>query len=661
MESSLREELEATKSALKLETIRCCQLVAVFTRKLHEKEMELRASKDLRDQQLSRLLRALIILESRLKKEQKLIRQQLAERDLLIEKQEREISKYRQSEMDGKWNKMHSEDSEVKNNVIVKPALTTGEERLDNLCKGLLPRNSKFCLQKVRSEGNEKVLENHESKDVDSIKKEGNTFKDNPVLESVNQILLKDEEELLVTSKPVSIALTKKDKINDAEASEWYETNSNAVLDDQLTSSVWCLPADCGEEMSGRKDVLSSPPIKSQHHEEKACLEMSKKNLTVVDLEGIDSKTIAEGRAVSPVKSTASYEEIIPVLNSNYKSARSLQKPPALPPKPAHLLKPHQILQQQNGNCRSQQHPTAENKDLPKLQPRAENHASRSPPNSFNKPVPSKKPSTNAFKQMQTNTYQLYQEVKPIKLTSDGDKIHTKSSLPSSRAKKNEISCHVPNSTDFSTNCRSQFGGKQMNNEEHVGNCTAIKIGSSVSSLITGLSGETIVTELNGDQVSPSSTDETHVSQLVRQFEVLGKYERPENEANDIRQNFEEFKLEESYREAEEDGRRDGDGAENKNLLNYYATLTIVPPTPKESLAGTELDYRMYESFLENTGLSQKSILTPSRMLSNHRSCLKPKDVKHRNRVKAAAAIEKCNVSASNGGSTVKYWTEPYL
>ncbi|KAL0276112.1 UNVERIFIED_CONTAM: hypothetical protein PYX00_003762 [Menopon gallinae] len=109
------------------------------------------------------------------------------------------------------------------------------------------------------------------------------------------------------------------------------------------------------------------------------------------------------------------------------------------------------------------------------------------------------------------------------------------------------------------------------------------------------------------------------------------------DDGNDLRKNFEEFKLEESYVESvvegDDVGRHDGDGAE---------------------------DNKIYETFLETTGLSQKSILTPSRMLSNHRSCLKPKDVKHRSRVKAAAAIEKCGVS-SIGGSTVKYWTEPFL
>lgn len=82
------------------------------------------------------------------------------------------------------------------------------------------------------------------------------------------------------------------------------------------------------------------------------------------------------------------------------------------------------------------------------------------------------------------------------------------------------------------------------------------------------------------------------------------------------------------------------------------------------ALAGTlaqqlaQLAPANYDSFLEATGLSNKSILTPSRMLSNHRSVLKPKDVKHRSRVKAG---ERCALPSGMPGPTVKYWTEPFL
>lgn len=648
MDIDLKKELEATKSALRLQTIRCRQLVSAFTRKLHEKEAELRASKDLRDQQLSRLLRALLVLESRLRKEQKLIRQQLDEKDLIIQKQGLEISKYKQLENERTRFNPEKEKNQNQGEAESEIPATTGEERLDNLCKGLLSSSQLYLHDSDEKETNNRN-KNNES-----------TYKDNPVLESVNQILLRDEEELLKDAKPVSINLNEKVIFNGVEDSnEWYETNSNTVPEERTNDSAWCIKIEEGEEVKPSKDPCSpgkASPVKSQHMEEKACLEMSKKNLTVVDLEEIDSKD----RAVSPAKSTASYEEIIPVTNgTNFKPVRTFQKPPALPPKPARLLKPHQILQQQ-----SETRQWSSGKDCqsspPALQSVIENQESKSQnclpainikklaQPGFKKPVP------NSFIQVPTNTRHRHPESKSMK-SSEGNK--TRSKPPDTKSKRNSSNSYVSSTLELPDGV-SQFSKQK---EEPVANCGAIKIGSSVSSLIIGSSRDTIVTELNGESSNPP--DDSHVSQLVRQFEVLGKYSDGRSEdVNDIRKNFEEFKLEDSYVDIEENGRHDGDGAENKNLINYYATLTIMPPPlPKEPPPVAELEYKMYETFLENTGLSQKSILTPSRMLSNHRSCLKPKDVKHRNRVKAAAAIEKCNMNAANGAPTVKYWTEPFL
>jgi len=44
-----------------------------------------------------------------------------------------------------------------------------------------------------------------------------------------------------------------------------------------------------------------------------------------------------------------------------------------------------------------------------------------------------------------------------------------------------------------------------------------------------------------------------------------------------------------------------------------------------------------FDRFLDVSGLTQKSILTPSRLLSNHKNMLKPKDVKHRHMVNKAS------------------------
>lgn len=65
-----------------------------------------------------------------------------------------------------------------------------------------------------------------------------------------------------------------------------------------------------------------------------------------------------------------------------------------------------------------------------------------------------------------------------------------------------------------------------------------------------------------------------------------------------------------------------------------------------------------YESFLEVTGLSQKSIITVHsnrNLYGSHRHVQKPKDVKSRSRAKSAS------FECKTYPSTVKYWTEPYL
>lgn len=183
--------------------------------------------------------------------------------------------------------------------------------------------------------------------------------------------------------------------------------------------------------------------------------------------------------------------------------------------------------------------------------------------------------------------------------------------------------------------------------------CGKIRVGSSVSSLITGSSGNSIISELTkgepeGALVLP------RVSQMVRRFEDLGtgigrespqddNYEEEEEGNNALRCNFEEFKLEDvdmdSVGSGEDEGRPAGDGAETRAAVLQNGN------------SGGN-----YENFLEATGLSQKSILTPSRLYSSHKNVRKPKDVKHRNRVLKAAAV-----NGRSGGPVVKYWVEPFL
>ncbi|CAL4092594.1 unnamed protein product [Meganyctiphanes norvegica] len=66
---------------------------------------------------------------------------------------------------------------------------------------------------------------------------------------------------------------------------------------------------------------------------------------------------------------------------------------------------------------------------------------------------------------------------------------------------------------------------------------------------------------------------------------------------------------------------------ENERVAVAYQNIVRPPMSPVGGGGG------QYEKFLEATGLSQKSILTPTRSLINHRSVVKPRDVKARNKL----------------------------
>lgn len=88
---TLKQELVRTQEALKAATKRCRDLVKELDNRTASHESE----RSLRDQQLSRILRALLVLEARLKQEQKSIRQLLCEKDTVIRNQQLEIARLR--------------------------------------------------------------------------------------------------------------------------------------------------------------------------------------------------------------------------------------------------------------------------------------------------------------------------------------------------------------------------------------------------------------------------------------------------------------------------------------------------------------------------------------------------------------------------------------
>lgn len=175
-----------------------------------------------------------------------------------------------------------------------------------------------------------------------------------------------------------------------------------------------------------------------------------------------------------------------------------------------------------------------------------------------------------------------------------------------------------------------------------------------------------------------------------------------QDENEDIKENFEEFNLDDC------DLSKDPDTIEIKNSETFIARLANVHPiidnvaettvttinednnnltnTSSSTATTTDITNNLqsngnYDNFLEATGLSNKSILTPSRLLSNHKSMLKPKDIKYKSKIKANAVMERHGGLMSNFGSMTsgitttattsptttitttltKHWTGPFV
>lgn len=131
----------------------------------------------------------------------------------------------------------------------------------------------------------------------------------------------------------------------------------------------------------------------------------------------------------------------------------------------------------------------------------------------------------------------------------------------------------------------------------------------------------------------------------------------------DPRNNFEEFRFEDSDLDPEYRPEADGLECQGRPAVSSAAALSGARHGGGGDEDGDgDDDDRVgrvnYESFLEVTGLSQKSIITVQsnrNLYGSHRNVQKPKDVKSRSRAKSASFEYKTYPS------TIKYWTEPYL
>lgn len=176
--------------------------------------------------------------------------------------------------------------------------------------------------------------------------------------------------------------------------------------------------------------------------------------------------------------------------------------------------------------------------------------------------------------------------------------------------------------------------------------------------------------ELSDDDASPTLLQPTRPISCCgapqQQQHLQQHLQQPESDQNcvaslgdlDPRNNFEEFRFEDS--DLDREYRPEADGLECPSAVSSAATLCA---GVENCGGGGGGEGRVnYESFLEVTGLSQKSIITVVQspctnrnVYGSHRNVQKPKDVKSRSRAKSASFEYKTYPSA------VKYWTEPFV
>lgn len=387
-------ELELVRKALKLQSRRCRQLVEEYTKRLQLKEQQYQAEKRLRDDQLAKVLRTLLVFEARLRQEQKYISHQLKENVYTINKQRNDIRKfleghyckncghtcvpdvidsfdssseyyqdYKSSNFDSLDSNSELYASVSEKNYSVSDTDTEGLK--GKFVKKAAPgrklkkvnsrRNSGNYLEVLKMRGSEsrssnddyedveillEDVERKESKITESIpvfeggetndnwyasasdqedEEQRDVYRNNPVLECMNQILLHNMNDPL-NSPPKTPNLEKKlkkVKFSDEEDCKSQDNNDYYETPIQKTQNFYETPQSIYS--NDYEQILSQ----CSQQEQNSCSD--KNSYCYVDM---DTKS-----------ETAALENELTIV----RKSKILRSPPALPPKPPNLLSKFKI------------------------------------------------------------------------------------------------------------------------------------------------------------------------------------------------------------------------------------------------------------------------------------------------------------------------------
>lgn len=777
--ATIRGELEILRKALKLQTKRCRRLVTEYTRKLQEKERQYQSEKMLREDQLAKVLRALLIFEARLKQEQKFISYQLNEKDYIIKKQNSEIKRLMSESFCKNCSKVccngNFESLDSSSEYVITDYQSSNFESLDSSSETYATISEKEYQQdestiKNKAKESPKRLQHRKSvgtyfevlkmrnNNISPFSNEDNTSNDYDNLESLPAESISDtlstvlnggsenmDESTMATKNDPNdsssymsvsdystvVPKSETDLQKNGEQVHFKESKISETIPvfeaDNDTNDNWYASASDADDEEHRNvyrnnpvlecmnqillqninDNINSPPktpnmerkvqkrVKFSDEEEKNNVENNyyetpiqkvpnfyetPQSIYSNDYEQIMTKSSEKSEEKTDQKNNHLYIDMDIKSESEEKDAKIVRKnkilrtPPALPPKPINLIskykmknqiKPSTNLQKNNLdsepdycsiselnlptkqfvkkiNVIAEINTTTKDQEIPKYDP------------VLSEPTPALVASKNIEKlsiqlAKQTSISPKRKEPEIPKLPQVSEIIIPDESETESTKQEERIT------SDNYVKNNSQI--LKLKHNRH-----PIMLGSSVSALISGFNKQ-LINEIKTVNRKPIVNNEI-VEQKESDFDKF-----------DLSQNFEEFKLDDCEIEEERSEVQEIPEKEPENNVSS-ANVQLIRAINDSSVPKLNIDsveqFRKqllmtnntklnnaptYEHFLECTGLSSKAIVTPSRLLSNHKSMLKPKDVKLRSRATRANGMEK----QGNGGNTVKYWSEPFI
>lgn len=833
--AALREELEIAQTSLKYQTKRCRELVEQYTKRLQEKEKQYQSEKLLRDNQLAKVLRALLIFEARLRQEQKLITHQLEEKDYVIRKQKSDLHKFLSNQYCKHCNQYYVTNLEAFDSsseyIDYFDYQSSNVESLDSSCEtyatvsdydqklpesgdeiksesvktsftknknSLVKRNRKiphrksvgtyFEVLKLRND-NISLSSNEESSDniektydelkfllVTSSSNQSESDCNDTVIQKITNENIRESNETLEANAKIRENVPSMFEGDGGNNDSWYVNAASDQEDDQQriyrnNPVLECMNQILLQNMNGVNSPPKTPTLERRslknkrvkfREEEQSDTKYENKEVENLKNEEDDQNNYYE----TPVQKVPNfyetpqsiysndYEQILSesmsengttnatekALNTNYETpkdhhyidmdttipeeenkikrkAKILRIPPALPPKPANLVSKYKLQHIPNKfptiekatdvesepdycsiselnlpnknevlnkinvisevNAHNLNESNVSDKTIIIHQPKVELKEPTYDPLNINDCI-----SNLVKKNVEKFNIQLAKQT-PVKSETINEKPKLKKQELDIPKLPQVSEIIIPEETETKKEDRITQDNYVKNNTQVSKSARKpIVIGTSVSTLITGFNNHQVLSEI---QPKPKTVNK----KLLLSFDNEQNFDKHAKNASqtlnfenfDLSQNFEEFKLDDC--DIGEEYKLDlpdvvTDIKEEPKLeqepKNYSTRVEVIRATVdpvdqlktssveqlKRKLEAQKNDSRTktftteptYEHFLECTGLSSKSILTPINKLKTNTSTL-PSNVKIRPKLRSS-------VLDKYGGS-IKYWSEPYL